>query len=61
MVLLMVTDIIAEGTHLVYSGQPVGLLAQAFGSNGEDGVIYLPGVMSRKKQVIPPLVEATRV
>lgn len=61
MVLLMVTDIIAEGTHLVYSGQPVGLLAQAFGSNGEEGVVYLPGVMSRKKQVIPPLVEATRV
>lgn len=60
MVLLMLTDIIAEGTHLLYVGQPVGLLSQAFGSSGQDGVVYLPNVMSRKKQVIPPLVEATR-
>lgn len=61
MVLLMVTDIIEEGTHLVYTGQPASLLSQAFNSNGEDGVVYLPGVMSRKKQVIPPLSEAARV
>jgi manganese-dependent inorganic pyrophosphatase len=61
MVLLMVTDIIQEGTHLVFMGQPAGLLQQAFGSNGEDGVLYLPGVMSRKKQVVPPMSEAARV
>lgn len=64
LVLLMVTDIIGEGTHLVHAGQPVNLLSQAFGkndNNGEDGVVYLPGVMSRKKQVIPPLSEAVRV
>jgi manganese-dependent inorganic pyrophosphatase len=61
MVLLMVTDIIQEGTHLVFKGEPVDLLQQAFGSNGEDGVLYLPGVMSRKKQVVPPMSEAARV
>ncbi|SFL79163.1 putative manganese-dependent inorganic diphosphatase [Pelosinus propionicus] len=61
MVLLMVTDILSEGTHLVYSGQPVGLLKQAFGSEGKDQVLYLPGVMSRKKQIIPPMSEAARI
>ena len=61
MVLLMVTNIIEEGTHLIYVGQPAGLLSQAFGGNIENGVLYLPGVMSRKKQVIPPLSEAVKV
>jgi len=61
MVLLMVTDIVAEGTHLFYTGQPEVLVQQAFGMNGSEGSIYLPGVLSRKKQVIPPLIEATRV
>jgi len=61
MVLLMVTDIMAEGTHLFYTGQPEVLVQQAFGMNGSDGSVYLPGVLSRKKQVIPPLIEATRV
>jgi len=61
MVLLMVTDIMAEGTHLFYTGQPELLVQQAFGMNGSDGSVYLPGVLSRKKQVIPPLIEATRV
>ena len=61
MAILMVTDIIAEATHLIYAGQPVSLLEQAFGSAGQDGLLYLPGVMSRKKQVLPPLVEAARL
>ena len=61
MVLLMVTNIIAEGTHLIHVGQPVGLLSQAFGDSTQDGLLYLPGVMSRKKQVIPPLSEAVKV
>ena len=60
MVLLMVTNIISEGTHLIYTGEPVGLLNQAFDENAEEGVIHLPGVMSRKKQVIPPLSEAAK-
>ena len=61
MVLLMVTDIMAEGTHLFYTGQPESLICQAFGVNDSEGSIYLPGVLSRKKQVIPPMIEATKV
>jgi manganese-dependent inorganic pyrophosphatase len=60
MALLMVTDIMKEATHILYAGQPAKLLEAAFGTRGEDGLLYLPGVMSRKKQVVPPLVEAAR-
>lgn len=60
MVLLMITDIIQEATWLLYAGQPTALLTQAFHASGDDGVLHLPGVMSRKKQVVPPLVEVAR-
>jgi len=65
MVLLMVTNIITEGSHLIYTKQATPLLSQAFGDiiqdSMEDIVLYLPGVMSRKKQIIPPLSEAAKV
>lgn len=61
MVLLMVTNIIVEGTHLIYTGgQATSLLSQAFGDSEQENVLYLPGVMSRKKQIIPPLSEAVK-
>lgn len=60
LVILMVTDIIKEISHLIYAGQVTSLVAAAFGQAGEEGILSLPGVMSRKKQVVPPLVEATR-
>lgn len=60
MILLMITDIINEGTHLLFDGQPKSLIQRAFGDSGKDSTVYLPHVMSRKKQVIPPLVEAVR-
>lgn len=60
LILLMVTDIINESTHLIYAGQSLALVYQAFGRGEQEGVIYLPNVMSRKKQVIPPLMEAAR-
>jgi len=61
MVLLMVTNVIAEETHLIYAGQPVELLTRAFGGTSQDKVLYLPGVMSRKKQIVPPLSEAVKM
>ncbi len=60
LVILMVTDIVNVVSHLICAGQAKNLAAAAFGRSGEGGVLSLPGVMSRKKQVVPPLVEATR-
>src|SRR4051812_31502191 len=54
---LMVTDILAKDTDLYVSGE-TGPLEQAFGAPVKDGVLPLPGVMSRKKQVAPKLLAA---
>lgn len=56
--LLMVTDIMAENTSLLWAGAHEDLLTQAFGEQQEDGSYFLPGVLSRKKQIVPPLNEA---
>jgi manganese-dependent inorganic pyrophosphatase len=54
---LMVTDIMGKGTALYVAGDR-GPLGRAFGRTGDDGVVELPGVMSRKKQVAPKLLAA---
>jgi len=59
--LLMLTDIMNETTHLLYEGKPVGLIRRAFGQEDNEAVLVLPGTLSRKKQVVPPLVEAARL
>ena len=58
---LMITDILEAGTELVAAGVKSSLVKQAFGDGGtgEDG-IFLKGVMSRKKQVVPVIYEALR-
>ncbi|QGG47137.1 putative manganese-dependent inorganic diphosphatase [Heliorestis convoluta] len=55
MVLLMLTDIINEGTLLLVAGQDLETIEKAFKVTVEAQEAYLPGVLSRKKQVIPPL------
>jgi manganese-dependent inorganic pyrophosphatase len=52
---LMVTDIIAGGTELLCAGD-CAPVERVFDERIEDGVIDLPGVMSRKKQVAPKLL-----
>ncbi len=54
---LMVTDILAKDTELYVDGD-TGPLESAFGKEVKDGVIDLPGVMSRKKQVAPKVLAA---
>src|SRR5918993_57464 len=52
---LMVTDIIEGGTELLCAGD-CAPVERAFDSQAENGIIDLPGVMSRKKQVAPKLL-----
>jgi manganese-dependent inorganic pyrophosphatase len=54
---LMITDILAKETDLLVAGD-TGALERAFGEPGDDGLINLPDVMSRKKQVAPKLLDA---
>jgi manganese-dependent inorganic pyrophosphatase len=52
---LMVTDIMEGGTQLLCVGD-CSPVRQAFDSRARNGIIDLPGVMSRKKQVAPVLL-----
>ena len=54
MLILMLTDVLLEGTHLLYLGDE-DIITQAFGVKLKDHTCLLPGVVSRKKQVIPML------
>lgn len=54
MVLFMATDIIKEGTELYFSGNSV-VIEKAFDLKVKNHSVWLPGVMSRKKQVAPQI------
>ncbi len=54
LMLLMLTDVLMEGTHLLYVGSD-DTIFQAFGAVPRDNQVFLPRVMSRKKQIIPML------
>lgn len=55
-VLLLVTDIIAEGSNFLVEGDHKKV-DKVFGINSSKAV-WMPGVLSRKKQVAAPLLEA---
>ena len=54
MVILMLTDVLLEGTQIIYVGDDE-TIQQAFNVTPKDSTVFLPKIMSRKKQVIPML------
>lgn len=54
MTILMITDVLLEGTYLLYVGSD-DIIEQAFSVQPKGKCVFLPGVMSRKKQIIPML------
>ena len=54
---LMVTNILTEDTYLWFTEGAKDAAEKAFGKKAENGMIYLPKVMSRKKQVAPFLLK----
>ncbi|MCD7807272.1 MAG: putative manganese-dependent inorganic diphosphatase [Lachnospiraceae bacterium] len=59
MLFFMLTNIIAESTSLLCIGEgSEELVRRAFGVQTQDGGCELPGVVSRKKQMIPALINA---
>jgi manganese-dependent inorganic pyrophosphatase len=53
-VILMLTDVLSEGSHLLYVGSD-DIMRQAFNQEPKDNDLFIPGMMSRKKQLIPTL------
>lgn len=53
--LLLLTDILNEGSQLLFTGNNIEIVEKTFNTKIENNTSFLPGVLSRKKQVIPPL------
>lgn len=57
MVYVMLTDILAESSRIIYTGKDAGkTLAEAFDKGENEQGILLPGIISRKKQLIPMIM-----
>ncbi len=54
-VMLLLTDIMQEGSELLVVSDDASIVEKAYNIGLVDGKAWLPGVMSRKKQVVPPL------
>ena len=54
LVILMLTDVLLEGSYLLYVGDD-DVINQAFGVSSKDNEVFLPNVISRKKQIVPSL------
>ncbi|WP_434355742.1 manganese-dependent inorganic pyrophosphatase [Parasalinivibrio latis] len=57
-VMLLLTDIMKEGSELLVVSDDVAIVERAYGKETENGRVWLDGVLSRKKQVVPPLQDA---
>jgi manganese-dependent inorganic pyrophosphatase len=57
-VLLLLTDIMKEGSQMLISSDDVAVIEAAYDVKSENGKVWLDGVLSRKKQVVPPLQDA---
>jgi manganese-dependent inorganic pyrophosphatase len=58
LVMLVLTDIVKEGSELLFVGENKELIAKAFNVTPGENSVYLAGVVSRKKQIVPPLSAA---
>jgi manganese-dependent inorganic pyrophosphatase len=57
MIFYMFTDIKSQTTDMLYWGAGAEhLCSRAFDCEAKDGMAILPGVVSRKKQVIPAMM-----
>jgi len=54
MMLLMLTDVLKEGTLLIAVGD-LDSIARALNASFKGQAAFLPGVISRKKQIVPAL------
>jgi manganese-dependent inorganic pyrophosphatase len=57
-VFLLLTDIMKEGSEMLIVSDDPGVVEKAFGKAPKDGKVWLDGVMSRKKQVVPNFEKA---
>nr|MCR5258114.1 manganese-dependent inorganic pyrophosphatase [Desulfovibrio sp.] len=57
-VFLLLTDIMKEGSDMLMVTDDESIVEKAFGKKPADQHVWLDGVMSRKKQVVPNFEKA---
>ena len=57
-VLLMLTDVVKEGTDLMVLSDDPAMIESAFGKKLQGNSMWIDGMMSRKKQTVPNLQKA---
>ncbi len=58
---LLLTDIFNESSEIIVVGNDKEKIASAFGSKIKNNTFNAPGVVSRKKQVVPPITAALKL
>ncbi|MBA5850667.1 putative manganese-dependent inorganic diphosphatase [Clostridium sp. cel8] len=58
LMIFMITDILKKGSELISIGKYKDVISNMFNVKLVNNSAYVPGVLSRKKQVIPPLTNA---
>jgi len=58
---LLVTDVVVGGTEIIAVGNAKWIVDNAFGLEDFEQSRFLPGVFSRKKQVVPKLMNAAHL
>ena len=58
MTLLLLTDILNEGSQILVAGDKPEIAEKAFNVTLNESTAFLDGVLSRKKQVVPPITSA---
>lgn len=53
--LVLITNVLNSDSKMIVVGEPTSAVEKAFNSKLADDTLSLPGVVSRKKQVVPPL------
>jgi len=58
LVMLLVTDIMNQGSEVFFCGRLKEMVGKAFGLEPKGNSVYLPGIVSRKKQIVPAIANA---
>lgn len=58
LLMLMLTDIFNECTEVLYVGSERWILSKAFNVSADENTAFMPGMVSRKQQIVPRLAVA---
>ncbi|HET97130.1 MAG TPA: manganese-dependent inorganic pyrophosphatase [Desulfurivibrio alkaliphilus] len=57
-IIMMLTDVVKEGSELLVLSDEPGIIEKAFNGKLSNNTMWVDGMMSRKKQTVPPLQKA---